>query len=330
MMKSILKREGARTRRFFNAVILRLVRRIHSSVRAGSGMDPLHSQRMTAVVSVCACACAFLILAAPAQAQDRSAYNRIMENKTIRCGYLPYEPFVSVDPVSGEMGGIVHDYLNAVAAREGLTIDWVEEVNIDQIVPALDYGRIDAFCIPCSPEKNWREHLDFSGPLGGTPYYVYVPADSDMTDEQLRTATFLTVDGYALTEITSGFFPDADQFSMPQMTPVPEMFKTLENHKVDAFVNEHISASRYMENNPGAIRRFSDAPVITMRMFLVTPKGDENMAALFNETFDTGLPENEPLIRDLIAAYGMPKDAFLIGDDCKNPSVTENGTAICR
>lgn len=126
----------------------------------------------------------------PAQAADKekeSSYDRIMRTGTIRCGYLPYEPYISKDVVSGALSGVTVDYINAVAKRLGLSVDWSEEVNVDQIAPALNYGRIDMVCIPCTPDHNWANVIAFEGEWNATPYYTYVREDSELTEEQLET-----------------------------------------------------------------------------------------------------------------------------------------------
>jgi len=273
-----------------------------------------------------------LILSFPAFAADRekeSAYDRVMRTKEIRCGYLPYEPYVSKDAVTGELSGLTVDYVNAVATRQGITVNWAEEVNIDQVVPALEYGRIDAFCLPCTPDENWVKRMDFSGELGATPYYIYVREDSVLSDGDLKTAKFLTVDGYALTEITRDVFPDATYYSVPQTTSMAEMYEQLRYKKVDAIVNDPVSAALYMKNNPGVIRRFSNTPVIAMRMFLTDRLGDGAMAGFLKEAFDTNKPDNLALMQTLMDQYGVPDDALLLGEACGKRVDTEKGWRLC-
>ncbi len=264
-----------------------------------------------------------------ADQEKESTYDRVMRTKTIRCGYALYEPFVSKDVVTGEMSGLTYEYINQVAKNAGIQIKWTEEMNVDQVIPSLNYGRIDAFCIPCTPDRNWEKQIGFSAPLGALPYFTFVPEDSTLTAEQLEKAKFATVDGYALTEITHDAYSEADYYSLQQMTSTAEMYDQLRYHKAEAHVNEAISAANYMKNNPGTIRRFSDKPVVAMRMFLITPGGDDKMDAFMNETFDAGLPENLALAQNLREKYDVPDDALLLGDQCTQPAVTEKGWKIC-
>lgn len=277
-----------------------------------------------------------LLLTAPffqplyAQAAEKeSAYERVMRTGTIRCGYWSYEPFVSVDPASGEVGGVTHDYLDILAKREGLTIDWAGEVGFDQIVSSLESGRFDAFCIPCTPAPEFERVLGFSAPLGALPYFVYVREDSKLGDEELKTATFTVADGYALSEMTGLLFPDAPTISLPQNASSAEMYDQLRYGKADAILNENISATNYMNSNPGVIRHFSDTPVISMRMFLVSPKSDLEMQAFLERTFSTQIPENLSLMKDLLKEYGVEESSLLLGDECRNPHENEKQWKVC-
>ncbi len=273
---------------------------------------------------------AAFFISAPALAADaqESAYDRVMRTQTIRCGYLPYEPFLSKDANTGKISGITYDYVNEIAKKNGITVEWAEEVNIDQIVPALNGGRIDAFCVPCTPEKNWVKNIDFAGAMGAQPYFVYVPKDSAITEQQLPTAKFAIVDGYALSEITKKFFPEAELLSLTQTTSAAEMYDQLRYKKVDAHVNESISAVKYMKQNPDVIRPLSAEPIIAMKMYLVTPKGDQAMNKLFDEKFSSDLPENEAFMKGLLVKYGLAENSMLLGEAC-GETIEEDGTKTC-
>lgn len=273
-----------------------------------------------------------VVLSFPALAADKekeSAYERVMRTREIRCGYLPYEPYISKDAVTGKLSGLIVDYVNTVAVRQGLTVDWTEEVTIDQVVPALEYGRIDAFCLPSTPDESWAKNLNFSAGLGAAPYYVYVRNDSYLSADALKTAKFLTVDGYALTGITQGAFPEATYSGMPQTTSMAEMYEQLHYKKVDAFVNDPISAALYMKNNPGIIRRFSDTPVVAMRLFLTSRLGDDAMAAFLTENFDADRPDNLALMQTLLKKYNVPDGAILLGEACGKKVNTDKGERLC-
>lgn len=264
-----------------------------------------------------------------AEEKFESAYDRVMATKTLKCAYLPYEPYIKKDLLTGKLSGIIIDYVDEVAKKSGLTVDWAGEVNIDQVVPAMNAKRFDAFCVPATPDKNWAEKLGFEASLGGLPYYTYVPFDSKITEDELQTAKFEVVDGYALTAFTKIVFPKAEYISLPQSVSVAEMYDQLRYKKVDAHVNEHISASNYMKNNPNIIRRYSDKPVIAAQMFLVAAHGDIKMREFISKTFDASGGENAKLMSSLLEKYGVEKGSWLVGGDCKTET-GDNGEKLCR
>ena len=77
--------------------------------------------------------------------EKESTLDRVKRTGILRCGYLPYEPFLIKDVNTGKMSGLMVQYFEAVGQKQNLKIEWSGEVNIDQIVPALESGRFDAF-----------------------------------------------------------------------------------------------------------------------------------------------------------------------------------------
>lgn len=51
------------------------------------------------------------------KAPKETAFERIMRTGTMRCGYVVWAPYLSVDPKTGQMGGVAYDYTMAPCAR---------------------------------------------------------------------------------------------------------------------------------------------------------------------------------------------------------------------
>lgn len=256
------------------------------------------------------------------------ASDRVTQSKVLRCGYVLYEPFVIKDPNTGVLSGIIVDYLREVGARQGYKVEWVAETNIDQVIPALDGWKFDAMCTPCTPIPDFERVVGFAASLGGLPYYTYVAEKSGLTAETLPKARFALLDGFALSGITRNAYPEGAFYSLPQTASVSEFFDQLRYGKADAVVNEGIAAENYMRANPGVIRRFSDKPVIAMRMFLPVAKADTAMHAFMDRTFGVDQPENEAIMQKMMAKYHASEGALLLGAACL-PVVSEKGQKIC-
>lgn len=240
-----------------------------------------------------------------------SVYEKVQASGTIRCGYWVFEPYLIKDPNTGKMTGIAVDYLEKTAARQGKKIEWSEELGFDQIAPALRYGRVDAFCVPCSPAPAFEEQFDFVGSFGHIPYYVYVSFDKQFSDEDLKTAHFAVVDGFIPAIETGNHFPQAKISSLPQMTAMSDLYGQIKYRKVDAVLNEHVSAGTYMRENPNVLRRIGGPSLFIKDMYFVTKKEESAWRAFLDKMTDTTLPENRAIFIDLLAKYKLSKDALI-------------------
>jgi ABC-type amino acid transport substrate-binding protein len=57
-----------------------------------------------------------------------SAYDRVVQSKTLRCGYVVSAPHTMKDPNTGQMSGIMYDIAEEMGKRLGIKIVWNEEV----------------------------------------------------------------------------------------------------------------------------------------------------------------------------------------------------------
>jgi ABC-type amino acid transport substrate-binding protein len=232
-------------------------------------------------------------------------------SKTLRCGYVIWEPYITKDLATGAMSGISYDYINSIAAREGLKVEW-SEVAIDQIVPSVATGKMDMFCLPCSPVKEWEERLAFIGDFGHLPYFTYVAAKSEWTPETLATGRFTVVDSYIPMVETPKAWPRAHITSLPQSTSMGELYDQIRYGKADALVNEQLSASNYMKSNPDVIKKFSEVPVVLKPMTFVAAKDDNEWRDWFVPRFATAVPANHSLLQDLMQKYNVSADMLML------------------
>ncbi|MGE0251232.1 MAG: substrate-binding periplasmic protein [Dongiaceae bacterium] len=255
-----------------------------------------------------------LALSSCGEKKAESTLARVQESKTMRCGYIIYEPYLKRDINTGKMSGIVVEYLEQAAAREGIKIEWAQEVNIDQIVPALDGKRIDMWCVPASYHPDYAKVLDFVGDFGKLPYYTYVPYDSKITQAELQNdpnARFVVMDAFIPQVLTPRYYPNAKVASFPQSISIGELFDQLKYGKADAIVNEHVGAKNYMRNNPNTIRRLNDTPLESLNMSFVVRKDDKDWGQFIGHLTDTKRPENQAIFKALTEKYGLVEGALV-------------------
>lgn len=240
-----------------------------------------------------------------------SVADRITASKTLRCSYMIWDPYLKYDARTGKLSGIAYDYINTVAANNGLQVEWTAEVGIDQLAAHLDADKSDMFCMPCSPVPEYDAVLDFGGSFGKLPYYTYVPEGSTLDTDQLQKAHFVVVDGYIPSAVTPKAYPHARITSLPLFTSMAELYDQLKYGKADALVNEHVSALNYMQHNPGVIKRYSDVPVVVKDMSFPFKNNDTRMGRFMEDTFGLHLPQNKALLEKLSEQYGLTNKALL-------------------
>jgi ABC-type amino acid transport substrate-binding protein len=145
-----------------------------------------------------------LALLASLPAQAETAFDRILASGTIRCGYYVFPPATYRDVNTGKLSGFSVDFMERLAERAGLKVEWTEEVTFGNWVASLQANRYDLTCTPMWPELPMARAVLFTHSLFYAGIYPVVRADdtrfSHITDfEQLNRPeySFLIQDGDA-------------------------------------------------------------------------------------------------------------------------------------
>ncbi|UXU74787.1 MULTISPECIES: ABC transporter substrate-binding protein [unclassified Paracoccus (in: a-proteobacteria)] len=107
-----------------------------------------------ALLTVSACMLAFA-----AQAQDLPA-KYVEKGKIVAANTPNYPPMEYRDPATNELIGLDIDLGKALASKLGTEIEW-SEIGFEQMVPALNTGRIDIVLSGMSDLPTRRETMDF-------------------------------------------------------------------------------------------------------------------------------------------------------------------------
>ena len=204
---------------------------------------------------------AFMLLSAPAHAAEKqSAYDRVIKNGTIRCGYITRAPVFTVSPQTGEKGGIYYEYVEALGRALNLKIDWAEEIGWGDAVEALKTGRIDAFCSGLWPVAHRAPHMDFVTPILFEPLYIYAREGDTRFDNNKAaindpSVTIVSVEGGAPWIVAQKDFPKAKLLTLPQLSPISDMYQSVLTGKADVTLAEPASFGDFNDKNPGVMRR---------------------------------------------------------------------------
>lgn len=247
-------------------------------------------------------------------AEKESAYDRVLRTGTLRCGYGLWEPMLMKDPNSGKMSGIFYDYVEALGKALDLKIDWAEEIPFGEHLEALNTGRIDAYCLEW-PNAIRAKKADFTQPIYYVAIYPYAKANDVRFDNNLDNIIKLkakigTIDGELTSLIAATKFPSAETFALPQLTDPSQLLMNIGTGKADITFTDTYTANKFMEKNPGMIRRVAlNSPLRIIPNTLAVKKGETALRDTLNSATEQLV--NEGSVEDIIQKYELQKGTLL-------------------
>ena len=225
----------------------------------------------------------FTLISTASQAGD--VYDRVLEKRTLKCGYNYYQPVLWKDAKTNELKGIYVDYMQALGEVTGLKVEWTAEVPWADAPIALKSKKVDAFCAGTWADAKRGLQIAFTTPVFFNAIEAYARADDDRFDKQLNAInnadiTIVTLDGAQVDDIAKQDFPKAQRFALTAMSSDAEQLLALAAGKGDITFTNHGPAHAYMIANPGKIKRV--APDKPLRVFSVTTAVDIQEQALLS------------------------------------------------
>lgn len=204
-----------------------------------------------------------------AKAPPQSAYDRVMESGTIRCGYGISPPWILRDPNTKEMSGLNVDTMKAIARRLNLKLEWGEETGWGTLAPALATGKVDVACSGLWIQGPQARELAFTRPYSYNSLYAYARADETRFNGNLAAINdpsirFVTVDGEVTEQIHDLYFPKSQKASIPSGGANEHSYIQVTTGKADVVTLDDVSVAEFNRKNPDTpLKRLSDTPLIT-------------------------------------------------------------------
>lgn len=240
-------------------------------------------------------------------------------NKTIRVGYISYPPGFIVDPNTKEKSGIFNDVLAEIAKRNGLTIDYKEEVTWATMIESLKTNRVDLIANPVWATKERKENADFTKPVYYSPIGIYVRSDdtrfdsdrSALNDPSVRIAA---VDGEINYSIGKQDFPKAQVAPFPNNIDVAQLLLEIQTNKKDVTFAEPMFVYDYMQKNPGKLKNIGEgAPIRNYANSFMYKQGAQQMGDFLNGEIDKLVKDGT--IESILLKYEPFKGAVIrVGD----------------
>jgi ABC-type amino acid transport substrate-binding protein len=235
------------------------------------------------------------------QTARKTAYDRVMDTGTLRCGYALWPGLLERDPNTQQFSGIMYDYLAALGKAAELKVEWAEEISYGDMPEALRTGRIDAYCGGAWTNAVRGKYADATTPITYQTINAYTRADNMTLDGDAGKinapgVTIATIDGESAATIAAIDFPKAKTFSLPKSTDIAQILLNVADSKADVAFVDPESAQQFMANNPGKLRKINSAfPIRVYGVPLWFGKGEQNLIASLNnatqELLNTGAIE---------------------------------------
>ena len=235
-----------------------------------------------------------------------------MATRTLRCAYDSLPPFITVDPATKKVSGMLYDITNEIGKRLGIKVDWVEDAGYGEIAAGMAAGRYDAFCGVLWQTPTRAGAMSFTAPLYKNKVFPCVRGDSTLYDKSTAALnapdkTFAGYDGDVSYQMPQTIFPKAKVQSLPANMSFAEAMMSITTKKIDAIATcDPIVVDAFNEHNPHGLKVADPThPITVVPIVLALPLGDEKLksmtdSAIFAMTADGTM---EKMIRQYLNKY---------------------------
>lgn len=247
--------------------------------------------------------------------KSQSAFERVRETRTLRCGYVIIPPEFARDANSGKFSGFSFDVAEELGRRLHWKIEWTQETNFGTMSEDLKANRFDALCFSLYRYSPIAGEFDYSVPMFYTGTNIYVRANDHRFDGRIAAinnpnVTIAAIDAEMSQFIARDDFPLAKTYSMPQNTSLSEMMLAVQSQKADVAINNASVAAPYLLANPGALRELPlKKPIRIFSHGFAVKKGETELISTINTVFEE--MHNDGTMGKFIAAHEKIPGTFL-------------------
>jgi polar amino acid transport system substrate-binding protein len=257
-------------------------------------------------------------LALPALAAGEKAYESVVANNIIRCGYGISPPVLVKDPNTGKLSGLDYEIWNEIGKELGLKIEWVEEAGWGNFIEGLKTGRYDAFCTEVWPDPARSKFLSLTDPVIFSFLEAYSRSDDVRFDGNLdkindSSVKIPAIEGDVSVTVTQNGFPKAGIDYLPQTATVSDMFMSVISKKSDVIFIDQAMIAALDKSNKSALRKVKNVPpAFTFASYYGVLAGEYQLRDMVNLALRTMKNDGrlEKLAKKYSASYIVPKKDF--------------------
>lgn len=261
-----------------------------------------------------------------AATESESTLARVIRTKTLRCGYVDYEPANFRDAKTGAMKGILTDVAEAMAKKLDVKVEWVLAGGWASFFTDLKMNKFDAFCGAAWAIQT-PEMVDLAAttPIYFSAISAWVAADdtrftSNLDNVNDPAITIAATDGSFPMLIAQSDYPKAKVLSLPETASYTMNLVNVADHKADIGFLEQYIGNQYSLANPGKVKNITPAkPVhISPNVFEVRKQDADLLSAMemalnvlhYNGEIDAIIRKYEPVPNTFLrraSAYEMAR-----------------------
>lgn len=233
------------------------------------------------------------LICTPAYAEEKkyaTTYERVMDTRTLRCGYFVWAPYFEIDPITQAKKGVYFDMIEELGKVLNLKIEWTYEYTLGQQVEALRTNKVDVLCADGPFTRSAMPYVDYSNPYVFISGYVYALKNNKKTQNlsnlNSKNITFTMIDGDGSAEYLQLYFPNANILSMASTADASQLGQNILTGKADAMFNDPISVKAYKKEDQQKLRMVEDKPLATMPMLISVNKGQSDLLRMLNQGID--------------------------------------------
>lgn len=218
------------------------------------------------------------------------AFERLVKDNVLRCGYAVATPWFMIDPKTGEKTGVSYDFTEKVAEKMGVKVEWVEETGWGVAEAGLQANRYDVVCGNVCIDPSRNKAALFSKPFVHIPLVAMVRNSDNRFDSGLNSINDPSVkigvkNGHVFEFTAKERFPKATLVYANDISDDTEFLEMLVARKIDIAFTGQSTADLYEKNNPGKIHSLNEAVRYCNGAFMV-PLGEYNLQDMLNNAID--------------------------------------------
>lgn len=221
-----------------------------------------------------------------------TAFERVMQTRTLRCGYVVYYPGLVKDVNTGKFSGFDYDIVTSIAQNLNIKVEWTEEVGWANALEGFRTNRYDALCVGMWTKPVYSQHALYVKPNFYQPIFGVSRIDDMRFDKDLNTINdsgikIAAIDGDAPVYIAAEDFPKATVSTLSNMTQFNMVLEEVKVGKADVTMIDAPTFGEYATNNPNFLKLLQpDNPIRIMPCAMAVGLGEHNLRALLDASVD--------------------------------------------